>query len=265
MDNQEKINNLLQKLDLLMQKQEAFSKEVAGIKEELIQLKSSAQQAPKQTEKPIEKPELKEVPTKVAETPKGFFRDTNHRFIGGVCAGLGNYLGINRYLVRFLWVLLSFFFGIGFFLYLILWMAVPKIKTEISYQKPIQKPSNLPPRQIKETVQSPVKKSIQISNELEKFIGENLINKIGIAILIIGVAIGAKYSIENDLISPLTRIILGYLLGLGLLGLSIKLRAKYENFSAVLVSGSMTIFYFLTYAAYSYYELIPQVLTFILI
>ena len=31
MDTQEKINNLLQKLDLLMQKQEAFSKEVAGI------------------------------------------------------------------------------------------------------------------------------------------------------------------------------------------------------------------------------------------
>ncbi len=31
--------------------------------------------------------------------------------------------------------------------------------------------------------------------DLEKYIGENLISKIGIAILIIGVAIGAKYSI----------------------------------------------------------------------
>ena len=46
MDNQEKINNLLQKLDLLMQKQEAFSKEVAGIKEELTQLKSPDEQTP---------------------------------------------------------------------------------------------------------------------------------------------------------------------------------------------------------------------------
>ena len=260
MNNQEKINNLLQKLDLLMQKQEAFSKEVAGIKEELTQLKSPDEQTPEK----IKKPNTKEIPEKVTEAPKGFFRDTPHRFIGGVCAGLGNYLGINRFLVRILWILLTLFFGIGFFLYLILWLAVPKIKTEITYQKPIQKPSSLSPKQVKETIPPPVKKPLQISNELEKFIGENLINKIGIAILIIGVAIGAKYTIENDLISPLTRIILGYLVGIGLFGLSIKLKPKYENFSAVLVSGSMTIFYFLTYAAYSYYELIPQVLTFIL-
>ncbi|HEY5689751.1 MAG TPA: DUF2339 domain-containing protein [Yeosuana sp.] len=264
MDAQEKINDLLKKLDLLLQKQEVFSKEVAGIKEELIHLQSSAKQAPEKPEKPIENKQTIEIPEQVIESPKGFFRDTPHRFIGGVCAGLGNYLGINRYLVRVLWILLSVFFGIGFFLYLILWIAVPKIKTEITYQKPVQTASNLPSKEIKETIHRPVKKPLQISNELEKFIGENLINKIGIAILIIGVAIGAKYTIENDLISPLTRIILGYLVGIGLFGLSIKLKPKYENFSAVLVSGSMTIFYFLTYAAYSYYELIPQVLTFVL-
>ena len=40
----------------------------------------------------------------------------------------------------------------------------------------------------------------QNKSDLEKFIGENLINKIGIAITIIGVAIGAKYSIDHDLI-----------------------------------------------------------------
>ncbi len=265
MDTQEKINNLLKKLDLLLQKQEVFSKEVAGIKEELIQLQSSAKQSPNDVEKPLENSVSKEISKEVTETQKGFFRDTQHRFIGGVCAGLGNYLGINRFVIRFLWILLGIFFGIGFFLYLILWLAVPKIKIETTYQKPVQKhPSTQPPKQVKETIPAPVKKTFQISNELEKFIGENLINKIGIAILIIGVAIGAKYSIENNLISPLTRIILGYLVGLGLFGLSIKLKPKYENFSAVLVSGSMTIFYFLTYAAYTYYQLIPQVLTFTL-
>ena len=52
MNNQEKINNLLQKLDLLMQKQEAFSKEVAGIKEELTQLKSPDEQTPEKIKKP---------------------------------------------------------------------------------------------------------------------------------------------------------------------------------------------------------------------
>jgi len=49
-----------------------------------------------------------------------------------------------------------------------------------------------------------------ISAEIEKFIGENLINKVGIAVLIIGVGIGVKYAIDNDLISPLVRIISGY-------------------------------------------------------
>lgn len=101
-------------------------------------------------------------------------------------------------------------------------------------------------------------------SDLEKFIGENLINKIGIVITVIGVVIGAKYSIENDLISPLTRIILGYMFGLGLLGFGIKLKSKYENYSAVLVSGAMAIMYFITYSAYGFYDLIPQILAFAL-
>lgn len=100
---------------------------------------------------------------------------------------------------------------------------------------------------------------------LEAFLGENLINKIGIAILVIGVAIGAKYSIEHDLISPLTRIVLGYGAGLALFGIGIRLKEKYEAYSAVLVSGAMAILYFITYAAYSFYGLLPQVLAFVLL
>lgn len=99
-------------------------------------------------------------------------------------------------------------------------------------------------------------------SNLEKFIGENLINKIGIIITVIGVAIGAKYSIEHQLISPLTRIILGYLMGLALMGFGIKLKKKYENYSAVLVSGSIAILYFITYSSYSFYDLIPQGMSF---
>ncbi len=106
--------------------------------------------------------------------------------------------------------------------------------------------------------------SPKIKSDLEKFIGENLINKIGIAITVIGVAIGAKYSIEHELISPLTRIILGYLTGLSLLGFGIKLKKNYKNYSAVLVSGAIAILYFITYSAYSFYGLIPQAFAFAL-
>ncbi len=99
-------------------------------------------------------------------------------------------------------------------------------------------------------------------SDLEKFIGENLINKIGIAITVIGVAIGAKYSIDHDLISPLTRIILGYLAGFGLLAIGFKLKRNYVNYSAVLVSGAMAIVYFITFFAYSLYNLVPQAVAF---
>ena len=104
----------------------------------------------------------------------------------------------------------------------------------------------------------------EIKSDLEKFIGENLINKIGIAVTVIGVAIGAKYSIEHQLISPLMRIILGYLMGFTLLGFGFKLKKNYEKYSAVLVSGAIAIMYFITYAAFTFYGLISQPIAFVL-
>lgn len=105
-------------------------------------------------------------------------------------------------------------------------------------------------------------KKPRTTSSIEKFIGENLINKIGILITVIGVGIGAKYSIENNLISPLTRIILGYLFGFALLATGAKLKGKYLNYSAVLVSGAVAILYFITFFAYSFYQLIPSLLAF---
>lgn len=104
----------------------------------------------------------------------------------------------------------------------------------------------------------------EVKSNLEKFIGENLINKVGIVILVLGVAIGAKYAIDNNLISPLMRIILGYVFGIGLNGLAVRLKPKYHNFSSVLVSGGMAIMYFITFAAYIYYDLITQPTAFVL-
>jgi uncharacterized membrane protein len=140
--------------------------------------------------------------------------------------------------------------------------SVPEIKkvhatadSRISQQQPVDNA----PKSAEPNIQNPIK----LKNNIEKFIGENLINKIGIAITIIGVAIGAKYAIEHQLISPLTRIVFGYLIGAGLLIFALKLKKKFENFSAVLLSGSMAIMYFITYAAYSFYELFPQIAAFV--
>lgn len=134
----------------------------------------------------------------------------------------------------------------------------PTNETSTQSVVPVQKTSKPQPKPIKKPK---IKKG---KSDLEKFIGENLINKIGIGITIIGVGIGAKYAIDHDMVSPLTRIILGYLVGLGLLGFAFKLKAKYENFSAVLLSGAMAILYFITYTAYSFYEMFPQLMAFAL-
>ena len=102
------------------------------------------------------------------------------------------------------------------------------------------------------------------SSGLEEFIGKNLFSLIGIIITILGVGIGAKYAIDRDLISPVTRIGLGYAFAGVLSAVALWLKSKYLNFSAVLLSGALAMMYFLTFFAYSFYELIPQIAAFAL-
>ncbi|MCF6351385.1 MAG: DUF2339 domain-containing protein [Cyclobacteriaceae bacterium] len=139
-------------------------------------------------------------------------------------------------------------------------VATPQeiVKTESAYDPwVIQKPKD---SILKRTLKNAVPK--EFTHNIEKFVGENLISVIGIVILIIGVGIGAKYAIDNKMISPLTRIIIGYIISTALLVFAIKLKAKYEKFSAVLLSGALALMYFLTFAAYDFYDLIPKMMAF---
>lgn len=147
----------------------------------------------------------------------------------------------------------------------------PKVEQTQQTQSQYQKPpiSTTPPSYQNTQTTPPFSQSNYSSgytqtekNNLEKFIGENLISKIGIIILIIGVAIGAKYAIDNNWISPLMRIVFGYFVGFTLIGFAVKLKEKYLNFSAVLLSGGMATMYFITYFAYSYYNLLSQISAF---
>ena len=106
--------------------------------------------------------------------------------------------------------------------------------------------------------QSEVQFAVRPKSNLEEFIGRNLISLIGIIITILGVGIGAKYAIDRDLISPLARIVLGYSFAAALFAVALWLKNKYLNFSAVLLSGSLAMMYFLTYFAYAFYALVPQ-------
>lgn len=60
---------------------------------------------------------------------KGYYRDVDNKMIGGVCAGVGAYLGVDVTLVRILLVFSLLFYGITFFLYLILWLVIPPTRS----------------------------------------------------------------------------------------------------------------------------------------
>ncbi|SMC87046.1 DUF2339 domain-containing protein [Pedobacter nyackensis] len=100
--------------------------------------------------------------------------------------------------------------------------------------------------------------------DLEKFIGENLFNKIGIVILVLGMGFFLKYAIDKDWINEIGRVSIGFICGGVLIGLAHKLRKSFSTFSSVLVGGGVAILYFTVTIGFHQYQLFSQTLAFIL-
>lgn len=49
-----------------------------------------------------------------------------NKMIGGVCAGLAEYMDLDPTIMRVIWVLMVLLGGFGIMLYLILWLIMPK-------------------------------------------------------------------------------------------------------------------------------------------
>ena len=60
---------------------------------------------------------------------KKLFRDADDKFLGGVCAGLAHYFGMDVIWMRLIWLVLFFFFGTGFLVYILLWILIPQAET----------------------------------------------------------------------------------------------------------------------------------------
>lgn len=58
-----------------------------------------------------------------------FYRDSNDKFIGGVCSGLASYLNVDPAVVRLLFAIFLFL-GWGFLIYIVLWIFVPQKEQE---------------------------------------------------------------------------------------------------------------------------------------
>jgi len=59
------------------------------------------------------------------DEPKKLYRNTAEGMIGGVCAGLGDYLNADPTLIRLLFVFLALSGTAGFWIYLVMWLVVP--------------------------------------------------------------------------------------------------------------------------------------------
>lgn len=94
--------------------------------------------------------------------------------------------------------------------------------------------------------------------DYEKLIGENWLNKIGIAILVIGVGFFVKYAIDKNWIGELGRVGIGMLVGGVLIGIAHFLRKKYRAFSSVLIGGGISVFYYTISIAYHHYDVFSQ-------
>ena len=100
--------------------------------------------------------------------------------------------------------------------------------------------------------------------DIEKFIGENLINKVGIAVLVLGIAFFVKYAIDQEWINRVGRVCIGLICGGLLLAFAHRLRKNYHSFSSVLVGGGLTVFYFTIAFAFHQYHLFSQPVAFVI-
>ena len=61
----------------------------------------------------------------MTENVRRLYRSRTQRMLGGVCGGLGKYLGIDPTIIRLVFLVLLFTQGFGFLIYIILWLLLP--------------------------------------------------------------------------------------------------------------------------------------------
>ena len=139
----------------------------------------------------------------------------------------------------------------------------PDIVKELVAQS--QTPKATPVLAKKKVVSKPPKPSFMERNpDLEKFIGENLLSKVGIVIFVIGMGFLVKLGIDNEVISESMRVAIGVLIGGGMIGLAHYMRSTFAKFSSILIGGALSVLYFTIALAFHDYQLIPQTAAFII-
>jgi phage shock protein PspC (stress-responsive transcriptional regulator) len=148
---------------------------------------------------------------------KSLFRDPERGLLGGVCSGLSYYLGIEVVAIRIIWVILFFFFGTGFLLYILLWFIIPKAESTADRIKMMGETPNI--NNIKNTIRDEANEAYEniknsgfsekvkdVSERIGQFglrfmggIGKTIFGFLGVAFFLVFIAIVAHLVLGQSL------------------------------------------------------------------
>lgn len=99
----------------------------------------------------------------------------------------------------------------------------------------------------------------QSKKGFEEFLGENLLNKIGIIMLIIGVIMLINFGIDAGFIGNVGQLFIGFTVGGILLALSHRQRNSSKSLSGIYLVGGMVILYYSATLLFEYYSVGSQI------
>lgn len=91
---------------------------------------------------------------------------------------------------------------------------------------------------------------------------ENWVDKIGIALLLVGLAFLYRWTVEHGLLTPVIRVGFGLAVGVGLGIAGWKIRQDRHRLSQIMLGAASVAFYITLYSAHYFYELLPYAVAF---
>ncbi|MCO5725376.1 PspC domain-containing protein [Robiginitalea marina] len=155
---------------------------------------------------------------------KKLYRDMDNKFIGGVCAGLEHYLGLDALWIRLIFLFLAIFgSGFGLIAYIILWILVPEAATTAQKLDMTGEPVNISniERKVKEGIDDVADKVRSVDYEKVgsrvKQTGKSFFDTLGDIILFLFKVFGKFIGIVLILVGAAT--LLGLFIGLFTVGI----------------------------------------------